>query len=88
MSLRPGASYSVGVGAGRVAGREAESTTFTLAGFDAQVAPRVQDFTGLTWNGLARSSRPIVGLLGFDVLRSYGAVLDVQRGELWLRDGR
>lgn len=88
LSIRPTPSYSVGVGAGRVAGREAEATTFTLAGLDTRIAPRVQDFTGVTWNALARSPRPVVGLLGFDVLRSYGAILDVARGELWLRPSR
>ena len=88
LTLKPGASYAVGIGAGRVAGREAEATTFTLAGFDTTIAARVQDFTGLTWNGLARSSRPVVGLLGFDVLRSYGAIVDVSRGEMWLRRSR
>lgn len=88
LSIRSRASYSIGVGAGRVEGREAEATTFTLGDVDTQIAPRVQDFTGLTWSGLSRSPRPVVGLLGFDVLRSYGAILDVGRGELWLKPDR
>lgn len=86
MRSNPSASYSIGVGAGRVAGRDGAATTFRLGNaFDATVAPRLQDFTNLTWNHLRRGGRPIVGLLGFDVLASYGAIVDVGRGEMWLR---
>lgn len=80
-------SFSVGIGAGRVAIRQGEITTFTFAGLDTRVAPKLQDFTNLTWNAMARGGNPIVGLLGFDVLKSYGAILDIDAGVMWLRRG-
>lgn len=85
LAMRPTPSYSIGIGAGRVAAREGEATTFTLGTFHATIAPRLQDFTSLTWNGLARGGRPVVGLLGYDALQSYHAILDVDGGAMWLR---
>ena len=83
--LMPGQLYSVGVGAGRVAARQGAVVTLDMAGFKAKVAPTLQDFSTLTLNHLSRGGKPIVGLLGFDVLRSYDAVIDVGEPALYLR---
>lgn len=77
--------YSRGVGAGRVAMRQGEVVTLDMSGFPAKVAPTLQDFSGLTIQHLATGSTPIVGLLGFDVLRSYGAVIDLKEGAMYLK---
>lgn len=85
ITVRPTQSYSIGVGAGRVAGYSGEPTPFTIGDATVVVSPRLQDFTNITWAGLSRGGEPVVGLLGFDVLRAGHAVLDMDRGELWLR---
>lgn len=78
-------SYGRGVGAGRVASRQGEVVTLKMSGFDAQVAPTLQDFSGLTNNWLRRGGKPIVGLLGYDVMRAYGAIIDLNEGAMYLR---
>jgi hypothetical protein len=77
--------YSRGIGAGRVAMRQGETITLEMSGFPARVSPTLQDFSGLTLQHLQTGSTPIVGLLGFDVLRSYGAIIDLQEGAMYLR---
>ena len=77
--------YSRGIGAGRVAMRQGEVITLEMSGFPAQVAPSLQDFSSLTIQHLQTGSTPIVGLLGFDVLRSYGAVIDLKEGAMYLK---
>lgn len=77
--------FSRGVGAGRVAMRQGEVITLDMSGFPAQVAPNLQDFSSLTLSHLSSGKTPIVGLLGFDVLRSYGAVIDLREGAMYLR---
>ncbi len=77
--------FSRGVGAGRVAMRQGEVVTLDMSGFPARVAPNLQDFSGITNQHMQTGSTPIVGLLGFDVLRAYGAVIDLQEGAMYLR---
>lgn len=77
--------YSRGVGAGKVAMRQGDVTTLDMSGFQAQVAPTLQDFSSLTLQHLQTGSTPIVGLLGFDVLRSYNAVIDLKEGAMYLQ---
>lgn len=77
--------YSQGVGAGRVAMRQAEIVTFDMAGFQAQVAPSLQDFSALMNNWRRRGGKPIIGLLGYDVLHTYGAIIDLNEGAMYLR---
>jgi hypothetical protein len=77
--------FSRGIGAGRVAMRQGETITLDMSGFPARVTPTLQDFSGLTLMHLQTGSTPIVGLLGFDVLRAYGAVIDLQEGAMYLK---
>jgi Aspartyl protease len=78
-------SYGRGVGAGVVAARQGEVVTLTMNGFDAKVSPTLQDFSSMTNNWLRRGGRPIIGLLGYDVLRAYGAIIDLNEGAMYLR---
>ena len=80
-----GAGYSQGVGAGRVAMRQAEVITMDMAGFEARVAPSLQDFSALMNNWRRRGGKPIIGLLGYDVLHAYGAIIDLNEGAMYLR---
>ncbi len=77
--------FSRGVGAGKVAMRQGETITLEMSGFPARVTPTLQDFSGLTIQHMQTGSTPIVGLLGFDVLRSYGAFIDLKEGAMYLQ---
>jgi hypothetical protein len=77
--------FSQGVGAGRVSMRQAEVITLDLNGFPAKVAPSLQDFSALINNWRRRGGKPIIGLLGYDVLRTYGAIIDLNEGAMYLR---
>lgn len=77
--------FSQGVGAGRVAMRQAEVITLDLNGFQAHVAPSLQDFSSLINNWRRRGGKPIIGLLGYDVMHTYGAIIDLNEGAMYLR---
>lgn len=77
--------FSRGIGAGVVRMRMSEPITLEMSGFEARVTATLQDFSGLTLQHLQTGSTPIVGLLGFDILRSYGAIIDLQEGAMYLK---
>ena len=79
------AGRSMGVGAGVVKTEQAELVTLDIGGFSAQVRPSLQDMSSLMNNWTARGGKKVIGLLGFDVLRSYGAIIDVGEGALYLK---
>lgn len=77
--------FNHGVGAGRVAIRQAEVVTLEMSGFPARVSPSLQDFSSLMNSWSRKGGKPIVGLLGYDVLRTYGAIIDLNEGAMYLR---
>lgn len=77
--------FSRGIGAGKVQMRASEEIVLNMSGFEARLRATLQDFSGLTIQHLQTGKTPIVGLLGFDVLRGYGAVIDLQEGAMYLR---
>jgi predicted aspartyl protease len=77
--------FNHGVGAGRVAIRQSEIITLDMHGFQAKVAPSLQDFSALMNSWGQRGGKRIVGLLGYDVLRTYGAIIDLNEGAMYLR---
>ena len=85
VKLQPGALRSIGVGPGVINARQGEVVTLDLAGYPAQVRPTLQDFSGLIAASRRWSSTPIVGLLGYDVMSSCGAILDLDEGAMYLK---
>jgi hypothetical protein len=77
--------FNHGVGAGRVAIRQSEVITLNMSGFDAHVAPSLQDFSALMNSWSQRGGKKICGLLGYDVLHTYGAIIDLNEGAMYLR---
>lgn len=77
--------FARGIGAGVVQTRASERIVLNMSGFEAHLYATLQDFSGLTIQHLQTGKTPIVGLLGFDVLRGYGAVIDLQEGAMYLR---
>lgn len=79
----PGFSY--GVGAGKVARNQAQIIQLDLNGFTAEVRPILQDMSSLRYNWSARGGKATIGLLGYDILQSYGAIIDLNEGAMYLR---
>jgi predicted aspartyl protease len=77
--------FNHGVGAGRVAIRQSEIITLNMSGFEAHVAPSLQDFSALMMSWNQRGGKKICGLLGYDVLHTYGAIIDLNEGAMYLR---